>query len=271
MSKVFLEASNDIKNAEIIIRGIPFDGTSSFRGGSREGPDSIRTFSENLETFSPYFKQDIHSIRYADAGDMEIIPGSTLHVHDAIYSDLVTLLDHNARIISLGGEHSISFPIIKALNTKFSDILFIVFDAHADLRVEYGDTPYSHASVVKRISEHLGMDNIICFGQRSFTEEEYNDIGNSLMYSPVPTIIEKKLYNDLDILDPSILPGTGTPEADGWSFRDLMNTLLQFNKCNIIGSDIVELSPCHDKSGISSAAAAKLTREMMLLMKSYSQ
>lgn len=274
MSDLFLEASADTENADIILTGIRYDGTSSFRAGSRHAPEEIRRFSWNLETFSPYFLRDLHSIKYADAGDLDTVPGHSEGIHNNIYNYISRLKQNRGKLITMGGEHSITYPVLKAHRELLNDTIVIVFDAHADLRESYGGTPLSHASVMKRVSELIGLKNMIFMGQRSFTSDEWDELQGAMLYSrtpielPLEKIRHRNIYIsiDLDILDPSIMPGTGTPEADGWSFSELMGVLMGLRECNIIGADIVELCPPFDLSGISAAAASKLIREMMLLL-----
>lgn len=270
----FLESSDDKKNSEIVIVGYPFDSTSSFRAGSRNGPNSLRFFSWNLETFSNYQKKDIHTKNYFDMGDIELPLGNIKKTNEIIFNTTKKLLKSNKKIISLGGEHSITYPILKAFNDFYEDFILIVFDAHADLREEYMGTKFSHACVTRNCAKLIGEKRICQLGIRSYTEEEYEFskkllfFDENLTYFNFDLIKNKKIYIsiDLDVLDPSIVPGTGTPEAGGLKFKEFIDFLLKFKNTEIIGTDIVELSPEHDVSGISSAAAAKIVRELILLL-----
>lgn len=274
MSDLFLEASDDCNNAQIIITGIRYDGTSSFRAGSRQGPEHIRAFSRNLETFSPYFLKDIHSVKYTDAGDLDIIPGNSEYAHNEIARHIDKLLGTHAKLITMGGEHSITYPVFETQARNMDKPVFIVMDAHADLRNSYGGTEFSHACVMKRVAGLIGIENMIFLGQRSFTSEEWKEMKGALLYSPKPCELPIQLIGDrdvylsvdLDVLDPSVMPGTGTPEAGGWSFDELMNMIMELRKCRVTGTDIVEVCPPYDQSGISGAAAAKIVREMILLL-----
>ncbi len=271
----FLESENTIENNDIIIVGYPYDSSSSFRSGSRKGPMSLRYYSYNLETFSPYFKKDIHTKKYADIGDIELSFGKFELVENVIYENTLKLLELNKDIISLGGEHTISYPIIKAYKEKYKDLILIILDAHADLRKEYLRNKFSHACTTYLCSKVLGMKNIIQLGPRSYTEEEYRELGNTLFYSQNIndldfSLLENKniyLSIDLDVLDTSVLPGTGTPEPGGIMFNELMDFIIKLSKYKIIGADIVELAPDYDMTGISSITAAKILREVILILK----
>ncbi len=270
----FLESSDNIDNAEIIIQGIPFDGTCSFRKGASRGPDELRYFSDNLETFSPYIKRDIHSKNYADIGNIPLLSDNVEDAHKQILSHTKSYIKNDKKIISIGGDHSITFPLFSAYHEHMKDIFFIVFDAHADIRNEYDGSIYSHACVTNRIMNLIGADNVISMGPRSYTKEEFELLNRLAFYNEKPVNIDKKLISnkaiyisiDVDILDPSIMPGTGTPEAGGWQFNELIECLYSLKGLNIVGCDIVELAPKYDKSGISAAAAAKILREMILII-----
>ena len=270
----FLESDNSIEDNDIIIVGYPYDSSASFRAGSRKGPMSLRYYSYSLETFSPYFKKDIHTKKYADIGDIELSFGDFNLIENTIYNKTKELLQKGKRIISIGGEHTITYPIIKAYNENYENLIMIILDAHADLREEYLGNKYSHACTSNLCSKVIGYNNIIQLGPRSYTEEEYKLLNNLLFYSEnindfdFSLLKDKNIYLsiDLDILDPSILPGTGTPEPDGIMFNDLIKFLTQLYKFKVIGADIMELAPDYDISGISSIVASKILRELILIL-----
>lgn len=274
----FLNSTERIESSDIIIAGVPFDGTSSFRPGSRFAPDVIRSYSVLFETYSPYQRRDVDNIRIYDIGNIDLLFGNT-EKNMKIIEEQYDILNKNKKpIISLGGEHLISFPIVKSLSKNYDDLHILHFDAHADLRTDYLGEKYSHASVIRLISDITTPQNIYQFGIRSGTEEEFEFAGNHTNFYPFsfPDLkpILNKLENkpvyitiDLDILDPSYFPGTGTPEPGGVSFNDLLFKLIKLKELNIVGADIVELSPDYDKSGISAAAACKVLRELILIIK----
>ena len=274
MGDDFLEASNDIDYGDIVILGYPFDSTSSFRSGSRKGPFSLRYHSWNLETFSPYRKIDIHTKKYSDIGDMELPFGNIEKTNSMVYENTKRLLKMKKQVIALGGEHSITFPIIKAYSEIYDDFIMVVFDAHADLRNDYQGVQFSHACVIKNCADIITSKRICQLGVRSYTEEEWNYSKNMLYFSDTindfdfSILKNKKIYLsiDVDVLDPSIVSGTGTPEPGGIFFKDFIDFLIRFKEFDVIGCDVVELSPDYDLSDVSSITAAKIVRELILLL-----
>lgn len=274
----FISFNSSFHDSEIVFLGIPFDGTVSFRPGSRFAPQSIRGVSEVLETYSPYQNRDLTELKVFDFGDLELPFGNTSRVLQIVEEKASEIITSNKKILTAGGEHLITYPLVVANLKKHPDLILLHFDAHADLRDSYLGESYSHSTVIRRISERLNPQNIYQFGIRSGEKEEFQwgkahtnffpfslDNFSQIIDSISP---ETPLYVtlDLDILDPSYLPGTGTPEAGGVSFSELLNALLMLKNHNIAGADVVELAPDYDNSGISSITAAKLIREMALLM-----
>lgn len=280
--KPFIGSPNVSKISEpgIYLLGICYDGTTSFRPGTRFGPDALREASYGLETYSPYLDFDIDELNIFDLGNL---PQFTSRFDKIAEAFLETTKEINLRekhkLITIGGEHSLSQIPIGIYQKEFKDLIIIQLDAHADLRESYLDDKYSHASVMRRVYENLDKDQrLIQFGIRSGTKEEFNFMKEK------NTLIETKegfletLYNlddnrpvyitlDLDFFDPSELPGTGTPEAGGASFKDFLNICQILKSKNIVGADIVELSPPIDLTGNSNCFAAKILREMMVTMK----
>lgn len=268
----FLEAADGIKG-NIILTGFPFDSTTSFRSGSRSGPPALRHASYGLETFSPYQHNDLSSVSYSDNGDIELPFGNTEAAIDMIYKYASAMLKDGKKLMSFGGEHTVTYPLIKAYREHYKDFTLIVFDAHADLRRDYLGFKYSHACTTRLCTDVIGNENTVVIGARSYTEEEYEYSSNILHFSTdISSIpmdkIKKNVYIsvDMDVLDPSVFPGTGTPEPGGFGFDRLLRDILYFRNLNIIGCDIVELSPDYDHSGISSVTAAKIARELLLSM-----
>jgi len=272
----FLASKDDFSKSKIVIIGIPFDGTSSFRPGSRFAPNSIRIYSEVLETFSPIFNLDLEDISFYDYGDIELPTGNIKKVIRKIRNLISSILKKRKKFILLGGEHLISYPAIIELKKYYENLKVIQLDAHCDLRDEYLKEKLSHATVIRRILEIVGEKNIFQFGIRSGTKEEF-EVAKRKTYlfenlNDIDKVIDKlRKFNiyltiDLDVLDPSIFPGTGTPEPGGITFQELLNFLKKLKGLNIVSCDIVELSPPYDLSGISSITAAKVVREVLFLL-----
>ena len=264
-------------DAKMIIGGIPFDGTVCYRPGTRFGPKHIRNEFYALETYSPFLDLDLMDYDVFDIGDMDLPIGDTLLVIDTIYNAASKLIKDNKVPFFLGGEHLVSFPCIKAAFEKYADLYVIHLDAHTDTRDIYFGNKLSHANIIRRCWDFLGDNRIYQFGIRSGSRDEFYwslkdnhtimrkfDLGGlSLLPDKLK---DKSVYVtvDLDVLDPSIFPGTGTPEAGGITYKEIEELFLVMGKLNIVGADIVELSPDYDTSGVSTAVAAKVLREMML-------
>jgi len=271
----FISSKENIKDAKILLTGIPFDATSSFRAGSRFAPDEIRKFSDSIEDYSPYFNKSLNNINFVDIGNIFITINNFSKLSKHVKEELTPYIN-NKKILSIGGEHLITLPLIELFYSAYPDLIVIQLDAHADLRDTYFDEKYSHATVMRRISEIVGGDNIFQLGIRSGTEDEFIFGKENTNFFPfsinvkeiVNKIKGKKIYLtiDLDVLDPSILPGTGNPEPGGHTFNELIDTLKNLSSLDIIGADVVELSPDNDNSGVSSIVAAKIIRELLIIL-----
>lgn len=305
----FIECITPLRTARTVILGFPYDGTSSFRPGSRFAPNSIRESSYGLESYSPYLKRELKDKRILDCGDIELPFGEKDRVLKEIGDLVRSYLKKKKKIFSLGGEHLISYPIIREHLNIYSDLVVLHLDAHADLRDEYLGEKYSHATVMRRvydcIEEMKEMEEmeetkgtrernyqrgevlkpkkspqkrIYQFGIRSGTEEEWLFAQTHLHFYPfgleffakiissIPKELPLYLTLDLDILDTSVLPGTGTPEPGGVSFSELLSALLCLKGKNLVGADLVELCPDYDSTKVSSIVSAKLAREILLLL-----
>ncbi len=263
------------KDSKIVVFGAPFDGTVSYRPGSRFGPSAIRNESYGIETYSPYQNADLTEIKGCDAGDLPIPFGDTRIALDMIRNFTQNIINDGKIPIMLGGEHLTTLPAVEAVSEKYPDLCVIHLDAHTDVREEYMGIALSHATVIRRIWEKLGDKRIWQFGIRSGEKYEFDWAKEHNTLAPfklegieraLAEIGSRPIYLtiDLDVLDPSIFPGTGTPEHGGITFHELMDFLLKLRGENIVGADLVELAPNYDHSGISTAAACKLLREVAL-------
>lgn len=274
----FLGCNSSFENAEYVIFGAPFDGTTTFRPGTRFAPQTMRVESIGLETYSPYFDIDIEDYKINDAGDLDLPFGSTETALNIIQNQAEKIFNANKKPLMIGGEHLVSLPVIKEAFKKYPDLNIIHFDAHTDLREEYLGEKLSHSTVFKRAWEFLGDNKIYQFGIRSGTREEFywakeghtflNKFNFNNLDKVVQNLKDKPVYFsiDLDVLDPSIMSGTGTTEAGGVSFNELIDAIKLVSNLNIVGSDIVELSPHYDHSGVSTAVACKVLRETLCAM-----
>jgi len=270
----FLASRESANDSRVILFGLPFDGTTSFRPGARFGPAATREASDGLETWCPVMNRDLEEVAFSDVGDMPLPPGDTAGAIAKIYQ-MAQQVHVNGQIpAAIGGEHLLSFPLVRAAHERFSDLVVIQFDAHMDLRNNYLGVKLSHACVMRRISEIVDPSRILQVGQRSGTREEYQLA--EPFENPRSTMISAELLQqwvgdrplyvtvDLDVLDPSVLPGTGTPEPGGVSFSRLQSWIAGLASCKWIGWDVVELAPNLDPSSVSSIVSAKIVRTMLL-------
>ncbi|MCX7965242.1 MAG: agmatinase [Syntrophorhabdaceae bacterium] len=269
----FISSKEALKDTKIKLLGCPLDETSSFRGGTRFAPDSIRKASWTLETFSPYFKLDLDEIYFTDIGNLDLPQGNLLFSLEIIENAIKEIISEKKRFVVLGGEHLITFPIVKALKDAYGHISVVHFDAHCDLRDQYEGQKLSHATVLKRIKE-IGILRIFQIGIRSGTKEEFDE--SYIIDNPeeLSQAIEKTepiyLTFDMDVFDPSLVPGVTTPEPGGLFFSEIIPYLKVLSKLHIIGADVVELSPDYDTSFVSSICAAKMVREIIIVLSSNS-
>ena len=284
MTNNFIGCDKKYGESDIVIFGAPFDGTVSYRPGARFGPSAIRNESYSIETYSPYQNKDLCDIKVFDGGDLELCFGNTKKVLSQIKDFTGKILGDNKLPVMIGGEHLVTLGAVKAVYEKYSDLCIIHFDAHADMREDYLGEKLSHATVMRRCFDLLGDNRIFQFGIRSGEREEFefsekhnfinkfNFDGLNKIDKITDKIIEKTKDKpvyfsiDLDVLDPADFPGTGTPEAGGVRFNELLAAVLDVLKLNIniVGIDITELSPPCDLSGRSTSLACKLLREVLL-------
>lgn len=275
--KAFIGCDSDYESAKTVIFGAPFDSTTSYRPGTRFGSSAIRSESFGIETYSPYQDKDLLDYNIFDAGDPELCIGSVETALQQIEDIAAEILADGKRPIMLGGEHSVTLGAVRAVYKKYKGLYIIQFDAHADLRDDYLGVKNSHACVMRRCHEMVGDGHIYQFGIRSGDREEFRFAeGHTKMQRFTLDGIEKSaeelagkpvyLTIDMDILDPSVFPGTGTPEHGGVQFMELLEAVFKLKGLNIVAADINELSPHYDPSGISTAAACKLLREILLML-----
>ncbi len=268
----FMGSKKSIEGCKIVLRGYPFDGTASFKSGQRFAPADIRLNSEGIETYSPYFDMDIEEdISFYDAKNLNLPFGNTEKALELIEKDAKQYFEKGHILFGIGGEHLVSLPLVKACHSVYPDLHLIHFDAHADLREDYLGEKLSHATVMRRILDFLPVERFHQLYIRSGTREEFKFMNENKTLKKNPENIVRLIGEkapvyitiDLDVLDPSVFPGTGTPEPGGIDFNTLVDTLSRFKKLNIVGIDFVELSPDIDNTEISTITACKLIRECM--------
>ena len=275
----FLCAESAFEPARTVLLGCPFDETASFRRGARLGPDAIREASDCLETYSPHLDKDLEDAALCDLGDVDFASDDTQAVLDSIQAEAREIFRAGKRPVFLGGEHLVSLPLVEAALEVFPGLVVFQWDAHADLRDDYLGEKLSHACVMRRILGLKDIGPLHQFGVRSGTRDEFewmraNETLRPLTPEGVESVLEEisgraiYLTLDVDVINPGEMPGTGTPEPGGPGFDAIMDciSVLDASGARIIGADVVELAPELDPSGASAVAAAKLVRELALVL-----
>ncbi|MGI9862673.1 agmatinase [Moorella naiadis] len=274
--QVFLASTDDFAAARAVLAGIPFDATTSFRPGTRWGPRAIREVSEVLEEYSPYLRRELGQVPFYDAGDLDLTPGRVEAGLEQMAAAAAAIFTAGKQPFFLGGEHLVSYPLIRAAHRYYPELAVLHFDAHADLREEYLGERLSHATVMRLVAEEIGPGNLYQFGIRSGTWGEFAygqgetnfflDVITSPLTKLVPELGRRPLYVtiDIDIIDPAYAPGTGTPEPGGCSPGEIFKAIQLLQDANVVAFDLVEVCPAYDQSAITAILAAKILREALL-------
>lgn len=273
----FIGCEADFDEAKIVVIGAPFDSTTSYRPGTRFASSVIRKESFGLEIYSPYQDKELDTLSVCDAGDLNLPFGNASRALDVIEEASEEILSAGKLPFLIGGEHLVTLGIFRAVFKKYPDVHIVHFDAHTDLRDDYMGEKLSHATVIRRCHDLIGDKKIYQFGIRSGEKAEFEFAKHHLIQekftahtidSAVTDLAGKPVYLtvDLDVLDPSQLPGTGTPEAGGLSFETLRSALMKVTDLNIVGIDVNELNPMLDPTGASIALACKLIRELLIAL-----
>lgn len=277
--KVFIMSRKDYDSADAVIYGMPMDYTVSFRPGARFGPARIREASVGLEEYSPYMDKHLEEVNYVDAGDMLLPFGNAARSLELIEGYVDRLLADGKFPLGLGGEHLVTWPVIRAMAKKYPDLALIHIDAHADLREQYEGESLSHSTPVRKVCGLIGPENVYSFGIRSGMREEFAFAKSSGMVQEkfevvrplreyLPQLADRPVYVtiDIDVLDPAFAPGTGTAEAGGITSKELLEAIQMIAESNIrvVGADLVEVAPAYDPTEQTAIAASKFVREMLL-------
>ena len=271
----FIGCDCEYEDARIVLFGAPYDSTTSFRPGTRFASSAMRNESFGIETYSPYQDKDLLDINVFDSGDLELPFGDPSQALNDIEECTEEILNDGKIPCMIGGEHLVTLGAVRAAAKKYMNLHIVHFDAHADLRDDYLGVKESHACVLHRCWDIVGDGHIYQFGIRSGDRDEFvfaqehtcmNKFNFGTLEEAVQKIGQEPVYFtlDLDVLDPSEFPGTGTPEAGGVSFTQLLNAVREVSKLNIVGFDVNELSPVYDQTGRSTALACKRLREILL-------
>lgn len=272
----FMESVQDYHSSRAVLFGAPMDYTVSYRPGSRMAPQVIRQVSRALEEFSMFLENDLRDLKFFDGGDIFLPPGNvkkSLHVIEKVWDGI---LSDGKFPIMIGGDHLVTFPAVKAAVSHYSDLVLLQLDAHADLRKDYQGEGRSHASVIYRIYQETGVKDIYQLGIRSATREELSFARKHTHFYPFEVLSPlKKIMGDIsgrplyvtldiDVVDPAFAPGTGTPEPGGCSSKELLEAVYLLKDLQVVGFDLVEVTPAYDQAKITSLLAAKIIREVIL-------
>ncbi len=272
LDRNWMGENKDYSTADIVMLGLPFDGTVSYRPGSRFAPEQIRLASWGLEEYSPYFDKHLEDCNFHDVGDLEFPLGNTVKSLNLIEENVNQIYKDGKKVFGIGGEHLVTLPEIKAVSKFYKDLAIVHFDAHTDLREEYLGEALSHSAVIRHTGNIVGFENLKQIGIRSGMKDEFELMKKyntrAEKYEDLDVLRSKNIFItvDLDVLDTSILPGTGTPEVGGLSFNELIGWFKYLSDFNIVGADVVELAPDYDSSGASTAVATKVIRELLMSM-----
>lgn len=273
----FIGCESDYDKSSVVVFGAPFDSTTSFRPGTRFASQTMRLDSWGLESYSPYQDADLYDMNIFDGGDLELPFGNTKESLKCIEEFATKVVEYSKIPAMIGGEHLVTLGAFRGVFKKYPDVHVIHFDAHADLRDSYLEQELSHATVLHRVWDLVGDNKIFQFGIRSGDRDEFlwgkdhvftNKFNCDNLEYAIEKVKDHPVYVtiDLDVLDPSVFPGTGTPEPGGIEFNTLLNSILKLKGLNIVGFDINELSPQYDQTGVSTAVACKVLREMLLII-----
>ncbi|AVX19907.1 agmatinase [Carboxydocella sporoproducens DSM 16521] len=272
----FMGSTRDWAEAKSVIIGIPMDFTTSFRPGTRLGAAVVRGVSWGIEEYSPYQDRDLADLSYYDAGDMALPFGQVEESLKIIEQVTAEVLTAGKFPLFIGGEHLVSYPIIKEYARRYPDLAVIHFDAHADLREDYLGNPHSHATVMRKVAELIGPQNVYQFGIRSGTREEFAYGRAKTNFYPfqvleplqkvIPQLQNRSIYVtlDIDVVDPAFAPGTGTAEPGGISAAEMLAAIIALKELQVVGFDLVEIAPQYDQSERTALLGAKIVREALL-------
>ncbi len=272
---IYMGSRRDPAGCRVGLFGVPYDGTTSFRPGTRFGPAAIREVSSGLETYDPQLELDLEEAAIADLGALDIPFGAPEPVVEAVGRATRAVLDLGLRPLMLGGEHSISSGAVAAVAERHPELVLVQLDAHADLREQWLGARHSHACAMRRCLEVLPSGDLLQIAIRSGTREEFSElrrsgrlIGLDGLTAALAPLRGRPLYLtvDLDWFDPAVLPGTGTPEPGGFHWHHFAALVEELRQHRLVAADVVELAPQLDPTGVSAVLAAKVVRSLLLLL-----
>ena len=280
-----------VTDYDVAVLGVPFDSGTSYRPGARFGPMAVRQASRHLRpgyhvelALSPFER-----VQVADAGDVPVTPFDISTAVTQIRDHAADLIRGDRRIVAIGGDHTIALPLLRAVTARRGPVALVHFDAHLDTWDTYFDAPTTHGTVFRRAFEeglliedhsvHVGIRGPIYgeqdltddrrFGFRTIRTSDVDDLGiRGTIDAVLARVADLPVYLsvDIDVLDPSIAPGTGTPEAGGLTSRELLRVLRGLTDVHLVGADVVEVAPAYDHAELTTIAAATVAYDLITLM-----
>jgi len=274
----FIACHRPLAEARVVVFGIPFEGRVNLRKGADGGPRDLRLASDSIETYSPVLDRDLEDLALADAGDCELPGAATPREQlDAARGQIAAWWRPGLLPFMLGGDHTATVPVIETIAPAFPGLRILQLDAHPDTRVEFLGERYNYASAMACVMETVPADRVYQVGMRTGSREEFVQPGPNFFPAHrerpldvvrrlVPSLAGWPLYVtiDVDVLDPSEAPGTGSPEPGGISVPELIDIVRLLGSCRVIGGDLVEVAHAWDASGRTGIAASWVIREAML-------
>ena len=278
VSPRFIACHRSLADARIVLYGIPFEGRVNLRKGADGGPRDLRLASDSIETYSPWAERDLEDLALADIGDCELPDGASPREQlDAARDEIAAWWRPGLIPFMLGGDHTATVPVMEVLAPHVPDLRILQLDAHPDTREEFLGERYNYASAMARVMDVVDAERVFQVGMRTGSKEEY--VNRRPNFYPVlaghpvdvvrallPELRAHPLYVtiDVDVLDPSEAPGTGSPEPGGLRVPELLEIVRMLAGCRIIGGDLVEVAHAWDPSGRTGIAASWVIREAML-------
>ncbi len=283
-------ATRELAGADVVIVGVPYDSATSYRSGARFGPRKIREASamiwgyHNLHRLKP-----LEVLRVVDYGDVEVVPPSITDTYRNIEAEATAILGTGATVLALGGDHSISLPLLRAHARRFGPLAVIHFDSHPDTwDSEYPGQPYSHGTIYRRALEEglIRPEAYLQIGLRGSTSaasdwdwarergarvivmDEATTLGIPALSAAMHATASGPVYVtfDIDVADPAFAPGTGTPEVGGFTSQQLLHLVRGLKGLNLVGFDLVEVNPLYDHGDITALLAANVAFEFVALL-----
>lgn len=274
----FQSCKSEYEDSDVVIFSVPMDWTTSFRPGTRFAGNQVRIDSFGIEWYSPYRKANLRDYKTSDIGDLDLPIGDVENSLKVVYDTSKKIYEDDKFPVMIGGEHLVTLPVLQAAKEKYENLHVIHLDAHTDLRESFFGRELSHATFMYHAHKFLGDHTIYQFGIRSGDQHEFDWAEKHIYqrlfdFEGLDKAVEKLkdvpvyITIDIDVLDPSVVSGTGTPEPGGMQYKDILWAFEQFEKLgHIVGCDLVELNPYLDPSGASTAVAVKTIRELTLIL-----